>query len=148
MTNLFNKSYNLEEMFLSGFFDSIGLYQQPTTLQRKIVSQWLDVIEMSHLKNKIFNRLSIEQQRITLIIGAVVKHPPLLTLDEPLKELDDHSVALVIQLINTIKKETNSTILFASHQMEPNLLPNSVLELCSSPSCSKGLIRQGATQKY
>ena len=141
MTDLFNKSYNLEEMILSGFFDSIGLYQQPTTLQRKIVSQWLDVIEMSHLKNKIFNRLSIGQQRVALIIRAVLKHPPLLILDEPLEGLDDHNLALVIQLINSIKKETNSTILFVSHRMEPNLSPNSVLELCSSPNGSKGVIR-------
>ncbi|WP_264563704.1 ATP-binding cassette domain-containing protein [Flavobacterium sp. N3904] len=140
MTDLFNKRYNLEEMILSGFFDSIGLYTEPTSLQKRIVSQWLELIEMSHLKNKIFNRLSIGQQRVALITRAVIKHPPLLVLDEPLEGLDDHNVALVIQLINTIKKETNSTILFVSHRMEPNLYPDSVLELIPSPSGSKGII--------
>nr|WP_315198622.1 ATP-binding cassette domain-containing protein [uncultured Flavobacterium sp.] len=141
MTDLFNRNTTLEEMILSGFFDSIGLYRQPTTLQRKIVSQWLDLIEMTPLKNKIFNRLSIGQQRVALITRAVLKHPPLLILDEPLEGLDDHNVALVIQLINTIKKETNITILFVSHRMEPNLAPNSVLELQTSSTGSKGVIR-------
>jgi molybdate transport system ATP-binding protein len=142
MTDLFNRNTTLEEMILSGFFDSIGLYRQPTTLQRKIVSQWLDLIEMTHLKNKIFNRLSIGQQRVALITRAVLKHPPLLILDEPIEGLDDHNVALVIQLINTIKRETNITILFVSHRVEPNLAPNSVLELVTSPTGSKGVIKQ------
>jgi molybdate transport system ATP-binding protein len=141
MTDLFNRNTTLEEMILSGFFDSIGLYRQPTTLQRKIVSQWLDLIEMTPLKNKIFNRLSIGQQRVALITRAVLKHPPLLILDEPIEGLDDHNVALVIQLINTIKRETNITILFVSHRIEPNLTPNSVLELQTSATGSKGIIK-------
>jgi molybdate transport system ATP-binding protein len=141
MTDLFNRNTTLEDMILSGFYDSIGLYNQPTTLQKKIVSQWLDVIEMTPLKNKIFNRLSIGQQRIALITRAVLKHPPLLILDEPIEGLDDHNVALVIQLINTIKKETNSTILFVSHRIESGLAPNSILELQPSPTGSKGVIK-------
>jgi molybdate transport system ATP-binding protein len=141
MTDLFNKSYSLEEMILSGFFDSIGLYTEPTTLQRRIASQWLEVIQMSHLKNKIFNRLSIGQQRIALITRAVIKHPPLLILDEPLEGLDDYNTDLVTQLINTIKKETNIAILFVSHRIEPNLSPDSVLELTPSPTGSKGIIK-------
>ncbi len=145
MTDLFNRNTTLEEMILSGFFDSIGLYRQPTTLQRKIVAQWLDVIEMTPLKKKIFNRLSIGQQRLALITRAVLKHPPLLILDEPLEGLDDHNVALVIQLINTIKKETNITILFVSHRMEPNLAPNSVLELQTGLTGSKGIIKAFAS---
>jgi molybdate transport system ATP-binding protein len=141
MTDLFNRNTTLEEMILSGFFDSIGLYRQPTTLQRKIVAQWLDLIEMTPLKNKIFNRLSIGQQRVALITRAVLKHPPLLILDEPIEGLDDHNVALVIQLIHTIKRETNITILFVSHRIEPNLSPNSVLELQPSATGSKGVIK-------
>lgn len=141
MTDLFSKNYSLEEMILSGFFDSIGLYTQPTTLQRSIATQWLETIQMTHLKNKIFNRLSIGQQRIALIARAVIKHPPLLILDEPLEGLDDKNIALVIQLINMIKKETNIAILFVSHRMEPNLSPDSVLELTPSATGSKGNIK-------
>lgn len=141
MTDLFSKNATLEEMILSGFFDSIGLYTQPTSLQRKIVAQWLDLINMTALKNNIFNRLSIGQQRVALITRAVLKHPPLLILDEPIEGLDDYNVALVIQLINTIKKETNSTILFVSHRIEPSLSPDFVLELHPNTTGSKGIIK-------
>lgn len=141
MTDLFQKSHTLEEMILSGFFDSIGLYIEPTTHQKQIVTQWLEVIEMTHLRKKRFIDLSIGQQRVALIVRAVLKHPPLLILDEPVEGLDDENVDLVIQLINTIKQETNVSILYVSHRIEPGLAPTSVFELLPSPTGSIGKIK-------
>lgn len=141
MTDLFQKGHTLEQMILSGFFDSIGLYNEPTNLQKQIVVQWLEVIEMSALAKKRFIDLSIGQQRVALIVRAVLKHPPLLILDEPVEGLDDENVDLVIQLINTIKQETNVTILYVSHRIEAGLAPTSVFELIPSATGSIGKIK-------
>ena len=141
MTDLFQKGHTLEEMILSGFFDSIGLYIEPTTHQKQIVSQWLEVIEMTHLRKKRFIDLSIGQQRVGLIVRAVLKHPPLLILDEPVEGLDDENVDMVIQLINTIKQETNVSILYVSHRIESGLAPTSVFELLPMETGSIGKIK-------
>lgn len=141
MTDLFQKSHTLEQMILSGFFDSIGLYTEPTTHQKQIVNQWLEVIEMTHLRKKRFIDLSIGQQRVALIVRAVLKHPPLLILDEPVEGLDDENVDLVIQLINTIKQETNVSILYVSHRIEKGLAPTSVFELLPAETGSIGKIK-------
>ena len=141
MTDLFQKGHTLEEMILSGFFDSIGLYIEPTTHQKQTVTQWLEVIEMSHLRKKRFIDLSIGQQRVALIVRAVLKHPPLLILDEPVEGLDDENVDLVIQLINTIKQETNVSILYVSHRIESGLAPTSVFELLPNHTGSIGKIK-------
>lgn len=141
MTDLFKKSQSLEQMILSGFFDSIGLYTKPSKLQKQIVEQWLEVIQMSHLKNKRFNELSIGQQRVALIVRAILKHPPLVILDEPVEGLDDENVALVIQLINILMKETKMTILYVSHRIEPTLAPTSVFELIPTATGSVGKIK-------
>lgn len=141
MTDLFQKGHTLEQMILSGFFDSIGLYTEPTTLQKQNVAQWLEVIEMSHLKNKRFTELSIGQQRVALIVRAVLKHPPLLILDEPVEGLDDENVDLVIQLINTIKQETSVAIIYVSHRIESGLAPTSVFELVPTPTGSIGKVK-------
>ncbi|MNF83834.1 putative ABC transporter ATP-binding protein YlmA [compost metagenome] len=141
MTDLFQKGHTLEEMILSGFFDSIGLYIEPTTHQKQIVSQWLEVIEMTHLRKKRFIDLSIGQQRVGLIVRAVLKHPPLLILDEPVEGLDDENVDMVIQLINTIKQETNVSILYVSHRIESGLAPTSVFELLPAATGSIGKIK-------
>ncbi|PBJ07329.1 ATP-binding cassette domain-containing protein [Flavobacterium sp. ACN6] len=141
MTDLFQKSHTLEQMILSGFFDQIGLYTEPTTHQKQIVTQWLEVIEMSHLRKKRFIDLSIGQQRVALIVRAVLKHPPLLILDEPVEGLDDENVDLVIQLINTIKQETNVSIIYVSHRIESGLAPTSVFELVPAETGSIGKIK-------
>jgi molybdate transport system ATP-binding protein len=141
MMDLFQKGHTLEQMILSGFFDQIGLYTEPTTHQKNIVTQWLEVIEMTHLRKKRFIDLSVGQQRVGLIVRAVLKHPPLLILDEPVEGLDDENVDLVIQLINTIKQETNVSILYVSHRIEQGLAPTSVFELLPSETGSIGKIK-------
>jgi molybdate transport system ATP-binding protein len=141
MTQLFKRTQTLEQMILSGFFDSIGLYTQPTILQKQIAAQWLEVIGMSHLKNKSFHRLSLGQQRVVLIVRAVLKHPPLIILDEPLEGLDDNNSALVTDLINLLIQETNMTIIYVSHRIEQALKPKSVFELIPMKTGSIGKIK-------
>ncbi|HQK41069.1 MAG TPA: ATP-binding cassette domain-containing protein [Flavobacterium alvei] len=141
MTQMFKRNHTLEQMILSGFFDSIGLYTQPTILQKQIANQWLEVIGMSALKNKSFLQLSLGQQRVILIVRAVIKHPPLIILDEPLEGLDDNNSVLVTDLINLLIQETNMTIIYVSHRMEPALKPKSVFELIPMETGSIGKIK-------
>lgn len=140
MTQLFKRNQTLEQMVLSGFFDSIGLYIQPTILQRQIATQWLEVIGMLPLKSKPFQSLSLGQQRVVLIARAALKHPPLIILDEPLEGLDDNNSSLVIDLINILLQETNMTIIYVSHRIEPRLKPTSIFELIPTETGSIGKI--------
>ncbi|TDD95234.1 ATP-binding cassette domain-containing protein [Flavobacterium cellulosilyticum] len=142
MTQLFKRNQTLEEMILSGFFDSIGLYTLPTQLHRQIVAQWLKALNLSALKNKSFNQLSLGLQRVTLIVRAVLKHPPLIILDEPLEGLDDSNSALVIDLINLLIQETKMTVIYVSHRIEPALKPTSIYELIPSETGSTGKIKE------
>ena len=141
MIDLFQKNHTVEKMILSGFFDSIGLYIQPSTLQIKLMQEWLDFLNMNHLKKTDFINLSVGQQRVIMIIRAVLKHPPLLILDEPTEGLDDENVALVTQLISHLAKETNIAIIFVSHRIEALLAPNLILELTPQAMGSQGKIK-------
>ncbi len=138
MTDLFQKKETVENMILSGFFDSIGLYTEPTSLQKKTVEKWLDLIQMGSLKNNYFNQISIGQQRIVLIIRAIIKQPELVILDEPLEGLDDENVALVGQLIMILKKETNMAVICVSHRIETVLSPDLIFELIPTDNGSIG----------
>lgn len=138
MTHLFKRTQTLEQMMLSGFYDSIGLYNQPTFLQKQIASQWFELIGMSQFKNKSFRSLSLGQQRVILIVRAIIKHPPILILDEPLDGLDDNNSALVIDLVNILIQQTNMTLIYVSHRIEPTLKPTSIFELIPSETGSIG----------
>ncbi len=140
ITELFNRNQTLEHLILSGYFDSIGLYKKPQKTQLYTVEQWLKIIKLSAYKNTPFLKLSSGQQRIALIIRAIIKQPPLLILDEPLEGLDDENTTLVTQLINLLVLKTEITILYVSHRMEPRLLPKTIFKLTPSKEGSIGEI--------
>lgn len=104
------------DVVLSGFFDSIGVYQQvPDALQIKAM-QWLSRLNLTALAKKPFRSLSWGQQRLLLIARAMVKHPPVLILDEPLQGLDGLNRKLVKNFIDQLVINSETQLLFVSHQ--------------------------------
>ncbi len=141
MTDLFSTRHTVEEMIISGFLDSIGLYKHPSDRQVRLAEEWLDLIEMSHLKKAVFCSLSLGQQRLILVARAMVKHPPLLILDEAMSGLDDYNATIVTSLINKIAAESKTTILYVSHRIEEGLTPNKIFELTPSENGSTGTVK-------
>ena len=141
MTDLFSTRHTLEEMIISGFYDSIGLYIVPTEMELRLANEWLHLIEMQHLKNTAFCELSLGLQRKALIARAMVKHPPVLILDEPAFGLDDHNTAMVTALINKIAEESRTSILYVSHRTEDGITPQFIFELIPTESGSIGIVK-------
>ena len=103
---------------LSGFYDSIGLYQQPGDHELAVARSWLKLVGLEHDEMKSFKALSFGQQRMLLIVRSLVKQPPLLILDEPLQGLDAYGRALVRSFITYIIERGKTSILFVSHHEE------------------------------
>jgi len=140
MTLQFTHEDSVENMIISGLVDSVGLYTKPTDLQRDIAHAWLQVLGPS-FQNKKFSALSFGQQRIVLVVRAMVKHPPLLILDEPTVGLDDENTQLFINLIISIASQHKVTIIYVSHRTEPELNPERIFELEPSSEGSTGHVR-------
>jgi molybdate transport system ATP-binding protein len=105
-------------VILSGYFDSIGLYQTPGDQRRKLAYEWLALLGMQALAQVPFHSLSFGQQRLLLIVRALVKHPRLLILDEPLQGLDPLNRRLVIRFIECLLQAGCSQLLFVSHHTQ------------------------------
>ena len=129
----------VENMVISGLVDSVGLYTKPSDLQRNIANAWLKVLG-PEFRNKSFNSLSFGQQRILLVVRAMVKHPPLLILDEPTVGLDDENTQLFLNMINAIATQQKLAIIYVSHRTEPDLKPDRIFELIPSSDGSTGHI--------
>ncbi|WP_308993737.1 ATP-binding cassette domain-containing protein [Mariniflexile litorale] len=134
----FKRLDSIANMIVSGFFDSVGLYKEPTNEQINITEQWLHVLNMYPIRKQNFLELSKGHQRLVLIARAMVKHPPLLILDEPTNGLDDFDVNLFTELINKIAKETDTAILYVSHRKEAGLNPDFMYQLTPNPTGSTG----------
>lgn len=108
-------SASVREVILSGFFDSIGVYQKASDQQHKIANTWLELLGMEERANASFNQLSFGDRRLVLIARAMVKRPPLLILDEPCLGLDDLNRQLVLALIEKICSGYSTTVLYVNH---------------------------------
>lgn len=112
---------SLQQVVLSGLYDSIGVYQQPTPADIKLAQQWLHIIGMAGRKDQRFTELSDGDQRLVLIARAMIKQPALLILDEPCLGLDEHNKAKVLALISQLCEQGASTVLYVSHQTDETI---------------------------
>ena len=91
-------------------------------------------------RNKTFVTFSQVKRRMILMARAMIKHPPLLILDEPSTGLADKSASMLSALINKMAKEGNTAILYVSHRMEPGLTPEYVYQLTPTENGSTGTV--------
>ena len=129
MTDKFSGLHSAFNMVISGMNDSVGLYLLATENQRALAKEWLIILGLWHLRDVNFAELSTGQQRMIMTARAMIKHPPLLILDEPTAGLDDESAILFISLVNKIARESQTAIIFVSHRKEPGLEPQYIYEL-------------------
>lgn len=106
---------------ISGYFDSIGLYEQPSRDQVRQAERWLDVFDLSDQANASFRSLSHGRQRLVLVARALIKAPPLLVLDEPTAGLDAANAALVLCYLERLIQLEITTILFVSHRADEHI---------------------------
>lgn len=138
ITELFSRRHCVIDMILSGFYDSIGLYVKPQGIHIALAKKWLKLAEMEAFEKNPFTTLSLSQQRIVMIIRAMVKQPPLLILDEPASGVDSKSKSLITAFINKLIAKTKTTVIYVSHIPEKGLLPSRTFKLEKDILGSKG----------
>jgi molybdate transport system ATP-binding protein len=141
MTNQFTRDDSVENMIISGLMDSVGLYIKPTDLQKDMAKAWVEMLGPS-FRNKSFQSLSVGQQRMVMVARAMIKHPPLLILDEPTIELDDENSRIFIEMVNAIAAEKLVAIVYVSHRDEDELKPDKIFELIPAENGYTGIIRK------
>jgi len=109
---------SVEEVLLSGLYDSIGVYQKPEPSHRARARAWLDWLEMGIAPSASFRELSFGQQRLVLIARAAIKVPPLLVMDEPTSGLDADNRVRVLDLVASLGTQRKTTVLMVTHRAD------------------------------
>ncbi len=102
-------------VIVSGFKDSIGLYEQATDTEIAAAKKWLALGGFAGRENESFNSLSYGEQRAILILRAVVKAPQILILDEPCHGLDESFRQKILDLLEIIAQSGTTTLLHVTH---------------------------------
>ncbi|GBC59912.1 hypothetical protein DENIS_0854 [Desulfonema ishimotonii] len=117
----YRKALKAEDVVVSGFFDSVGLYRRATAEQREIAREWVRVLGIEDRASRRFDQLSCGEQRMVLLARSVVRSPRLLILDEPCQGLDSANRERVIALADRIGRNTRTQIIYVTHH--PDEMP-------------------------
>tara|TARA_B100000795_G_C22605421_1_gene362939 strand:+ start:304 stop:585 length:282 start_codon:yes stop_codon:yes gene_type:complete len=77
----------------------------------------LDLVGLSHKKDEHPARLSGGQQQRVAIVRALAMRPKVVLLDEITSALDPEVVGEVFNVIRSLNKEHDLTMIMVSHQM-------------------------------
>ena len=106
------------DVVCSGFFDSVGLYRHCSDAQRRTARLWLEKTGTRDLADRLFSKLSFGQQRMVLIVRAMVKMPRLLILDEPCNGLDAANCRRLLGMLDVIGRSPATSLLYVSHRSD------------------------------
>ena len=113
--NRYVKGWKVLDVVVSGFFDSVGLYDDSGAGERDHARAWLETLHIAHLSGAYYHQISFGQQRLALLARAMVKQPDILILDEPCVGLDDYHRDFILGTLDVIAESTPTRLIYVSH---------------------------------
>ncbi len=124
LVRFFPLNQTCRKVILSGLFDTMGLFRKVSEKQEKLAAQWMQLFKLGEVGERPLNRLSLAQQRWTLLARALIKNPELLILDEAAQGMDEYQRILFKETIQKICEFTSITLIYVSHYEED--VPSSI----------------------
>ncbi len=115
----FPRHLTARQVGLTGLTDTLVVPARVSAEAQQDLDTLLHYFNIGHLANRAFGTLSTGEQRLTLLIRALLKNAAMLILDEPFQAIEQ--VALARNLLDSLP---NKTIVFVTH--DPAELPASI----------------------
>jgi ABC-type molybdenum transport system, ATPase component/photorepair protein PhrA len=131
-----------EELVLSGFERSVGLFGEPDAARREEARRWMERLGVLHLAARRMRSTSTGQLRRLMLARALVGDPDIMLLDEPCSGLDPESRAEFLHMADGLARSGIQCILVTHHEADifPAITHVAYLE-------NGRMVRQGAVEK-
>jgi molybdate transport system ATP-binding protein len=110
----FDPSATVRQSILSGFYDSSGLFCEPTYSQRSKADELIAYFGLGDYKDTLMNQLPLGKQRLALLGRTIIKNPELLILDEPCQGLDQQQTQYFNRMVDDLCKN-GTTLIYVGH---------------------------------
>ncbi len=105
------------EYVLLGRTPHIGYFQVETNADRRICSDLLDRMALSHMTGRKLRTMSGGEAQRMVLARALAQEAPILLLDEPTSSLDLGRRVEALELIDELRRERSLTIVSAIHDL-------------------------------
>ncbi len=117
--NSFNSGFpaTVFEVVTTGLVSKKGLFRRINKLDKQLITNAIESVGLQEYLNQNIGELSGGQQQRVFIARALVSEPELLILDEPTVGVDSQTVQNFYQMLGTLNKEKNITLLLVTHDI-------------------------------
>lgn len=120
---VFNSTFQYKsiDIVLMGRTSYMGLASSPSKKDLEIAKEAMELLDISHLKYKIYSQLSGGERQLVKIAQALAQQAKIIIMDEPTNNLDFGNQ---VTMLNHLKKcsEMGITIIMATHFPEQAFL--------------------------
>lgn len=102
--DIYDSYISVEEFVLLGRFPYKNNYFDYSDKDRKITSNTLEFLKISHLKSHLVSSLSSGEQQLILIAQALTQQSQIIIFDEPTANLDPHNTKIIAEHIKGLKE--------------------------------------------
>jgi len=113
----FSFAYSVHDVVRMGRFPylhGLNLYSQD---DERIIDNVLSLMDIKQFKKRSFNELSGGEKQRVLIASALAQQPKIILLDEPTSALDLHHQIAIYQILKSLQKEKNLTVIVVTHDI-------------------------------
>ncbi|NLT19374.1 MAG: ABC transporter ATP-binding protein [Syntrophomonadaceae bacterium] len=107
--------YRVREMVLMGRASYLGPMSSPSGEDMAIADEALEMVGISHLKNRPYTQLSGGEGQLVMVARALAQRSPLVVMDEPTAHLDYKHEMVILETIVDLVKQTGLSVLMATH---------------------------------
>ena len=140
------QDYNLIEKLNVNKNLEIALALQRRKIDRNLLEQILESVDLKGLGNRRVNELSGGQKQRIAIARALIKNPRILLCDEPTGNLDSNTSDQIFNLLKNVSKD--KLVIVVSHDMDfANRYADRIIELIDGKVSSDKVINNIESKK-
>jgi iron complex transport system ATP-binding protein len=106
--------FTVMDVVLFGRTAHMSAFGSPGKKDRLLAEECLELLNITHLKNRTFTHLSGGEQQLVIIARALAQQPSFLIMDEPTSSLDFGNQIKIIRQVNALKNNSLG-IIMATH---------------------------------
>lgn len=138
-------NYSVFDIVLMGTTSGLSPFRAPSAAAVEKCEWALEKIQISHLSQRCFHRLSGGERQLVMIARALVQDAPILMLDEPTANLDFGNQLLVLEQARNLAREGYTVIQTTHHPEQSFLFSDRILAIQQGRVLAQGAPAQVLT---